>query len=433
MVAGRHMKKLTLLAVTLVMAAAFATSGLATPGAAPEQALDAAQLVQVALEANPEVRAARARWVAAMHAIKQHYAPADPLFAFFNIDSPTNGFTQAAEHSLAVQDSFQFPGKAILQARQAERSAEIARLMYQATVRDVRARVETAYYQALLDSALLDVNANNIESLRKVMGVTQVAYTAGRVTQTDFITAEFDVATAQRAQRQLEVALANDKTSINQLLNRNPDAPLPLELALKLVALKPRLDTLVDLAFRVRQEILETALTVNNSETAVTLAKLEYAPDYTLGYAFDHFLIPSAGPTMTSLQDHTLWFQFNLPIFFWLKENEDIALAKASLEAARHDLTSVKNQTAASVTTIYRSAQFAYENAQIYDGSLIPLARQDFEVAVVAYSSGRIDFITLRQTLARHYDSEVVYLQNANQFLAGKVALEQAIGAPLAQ
>ena len=35
------------------------------------QALDMTQLVQVALEVNPQVRAARARWESAEHSIKQ--------------------------------------------------------------------------------------------------------------------------------------------------------------------------------------------------------------------------------------------------------------------------------------------------------------------------------------------------------------------------
>ena len=62
--------------------------------------LDAAQLVEVAVEANPQVKAARARWQAAVHWIKQNYAPADPIFGYANLDSPTNGFNQASEHSL---------------------------------------------------------------------------------------------------------------------------------------------------------------------------------------------------------------------------------------------------------------------------------------------------------------------------------------------
>ena len=37
-------------------------------------------------------------------------------------------------------------------------------------------------------------------------------------------------------------------------------------------------------------------------------------------------------------------------------------------------------------------AQLAYESAQLYKGSLIPLANQEFRVALTAYQSQKIDF-----------------------------------------
>jgi outer membrane protein TolC len=52
---------------------------------------------------------------------------------------------------------------------------------------------------------------------------------------------------------------------------------------------------------------------------------------------------------------------------------------------------------------------------------------------VVAYQSGKADFITLAGALRRGYDARVTYLQFANQFLVGRVAMEQAIGAPIPQ
>ena len=94
-----------------------------------------------------------------------------------------------------MTEPFQFPGKALLQADNAKRNAEIARLTYEAVLRDIRAATETAYYQVLLDGALADVQVENVADLEQVLKVTQVAYSASQVTQTDFISAEFDVAT----------------------------------------------------------------------------------------------------------------------------------------------------------------------------------------------------------------------------------------------
>ncbi len=393
--------------------------------------LDAEQLVRLALTVNPRVRAARDRYLAAGHSIKQAYAPNDPIFSFFNGDSPTNGLTSPSWQGYQLSESFQFPGKAMLQTDVARRNAEVARLAYLATVRDVRAEVEAAYYQILLDAALVQVSAENVANLQRVLKVTQVAYAANQVTQADFINAEFDLAAARQVERENRVAEANDETALNQLLDRPPGTPLELDRTLHLEPLTVRVDTLVSEAAAVRQEILEAALTARNSKTALRLARMEYLPDFTASYIFTHYILPSDAPSPNLTQTHGFMIGFNLPLFYWLRQNEDVKQAAYSLAAARADLRSVRTRTAALVTSLYRTTQFAYKTAGLYQESLVPLSRQDIEVSLIAYQSGKVDYLALAGALRRGYNANIRYLQAANRFLAGRVALEQAIGAPL--
>ncbi|MGH8014103.1 MAG: TolC family protein [Candidatus Binataceae bacterium] len=415
----------------LVMAVLAGYMVLLAPEAPAAEGMSAAQLVQIALEVNPQVRATHAQWMSALHSIKQNYAPSDPVVGFLNGDSPTNGFTNASINSYTVTDSFQFPGKALLQGETAKRAANIAHLAYLIAIRDTRAQTETAYYQLVLDSELAGVEAANIVSLKQVLKVTQVAYSAGSVTQSDFLSAEFDLAAARQQLRAFQVSEQNDETTLNQLLYRPPDEPLEVQRKLEIEPLKTPLDNLVTLASRARQEILQAALSERNSQTALKLAKFEYAPDYTLGYTFDHFFVPSFAPRPSDTQDHGFSISFNVPVFFWLKQDEDVTRAKYDLEAARDNLDLLKSQTAAIVTTLYRNDRFAYQTAMLYKESLMPLANQGFQVALVAYESGKIDFPALAAALGRIYDSRTAYLQASNQFLANEIALEQAIGEPL--
>jgi outer membrane protein, heavy metal efflux system len=411
----------TLLALTLIRTAD------------ADQRLGATQLVEIAIEANPQIRAARERWTAAMHQIKPALAPADPVFGYANVDSPTNMFSEASVHTLTATQSLQFPGKAILQARSAERTANIARLAYEAMVRDVRAQAETAYYQLLLDGALAGVQHDLSADLARVLKVTEVAYEANSVTQTDFISSEFDLAASRQTERESRVSAANDRTTLNQIMFRRPDEPLPLDERINLTPISENVDALVALATNARQEILEAAMAEQNSKTALKLAKLEYAPDYSVGFTFDNYLLASAAPSPNRLQDYGFSISFNLPVFFWIKQNEDIARAHADLEAARYDLESIRSQTAAQVINLYRTAQIAYSAALLYRNSLIPLARQDFGVALIAYQSRKIDFVALSGSLRITYESRVAYLQAVNRFMATRAALEQATGSPLPQ
>jgi outer membrane protein TolC len=334
--------------------------------AAVEQPLTVGQLVEIAVEVNPQVRATKEQWDAAQHQILQNYAPADPTFTYANLESSKD--FNAAVHAHSFSESFQFPGKALLQADEAKRTAKIAGLSYGSVVRDLRARVETAYYQVLLDEALIGINAENIANLKQVAHVTQVRYTTNQATQADLIGAEFALAQALLQQRQYETNRANDQVGLNQLLYRKPASPLNVERKIVLKRLELRLDKAVDTAVQARQEILAAALAEKNSTTALKLAEMEYLPDYTVGYEFDYILQPGARPLPSVSQGNTFSIGFNIPIFFWIHQREDVHSAEHSMQAAHYGMNSVLSQTEATVTQLYQSAQFAYESAQQYSG-----------------------------------------------------------------
>ena len=71
-----------------------------------ESALDVTQLVEIAVEVNPQIKAARAQWDAAQHQILQNYAPVDPIFTYGNLDSSKDFNAAVHGHALAKISSF---------------------------------------------------------------------------------------------------------------------------------------------------------------------------------------------------------------------------------------------------------------------------------------------------------------------------------------
>jgi outer membrane protein TolC len=397
---------------------------------ASAQVMSLDQAVTEACRVNPQVRSARFRWESAKHQVIQNYTPSDPQFTFTNSDSWRGFLAGSGTHNVTVTQALQFPGKGLLQGRNAKRTAEIARLAYYAALRDVRAQAQTAYYQIQLDLALGDLIAENAENLERVLKVTEIAYTANLSTQGDLINAKFALEADREQLRQQSVTIANDKTALNVLLDRRPDEPLQVERKFDLASFELTLDQVVESAVSRRQEILQAALTEKNQDTALTLARLEYAPDYSVALGFDHWLIASFAPTPNHTEDWNFEVGFNVPIFFWAK-NADITKARADLDAAREDLESIRTQTAGQVTTLYRQILRSRETALLYHNTLVPLAHQAFEVMLVAYQSGKTDFTALISTFRQQSDARTAYLQAVNQLLAGKVALEQAAGGTL--
>jgi outer membrane protein, heavy metal efflux system len=403
---------------------------LGVPAVATAQLLTLPQVVGEAQRVNPQIRGARFRWVSAEHQIIQNYTPVDPQFSFSNLDSYRGLLKDSGTHNITVTQELQFPGKGLLQGRNATRTAEIARLTYAAAVRDVTAQAKIAYYQIQLDLALNDLINENVANLERVLKVTQIAYTANLATQGDYINAKFALEADREMARQQVVTIANDKTALNILLDRRPDEPIEVERKFDLESFAASLDQVIDRAVSARQEILEAALTQQNQATAVTLAQLEYAPDYSVGFGLDHWLIGSFAPAPNHTETWNFLVNFNLPIFFWAK-NEDISRAQRDLDAAREDLESIRTQTAGQVTALYRQILRSRETALLYHETLIPLAHQAFEVMLIAYQGGKTDFTTLISTFRQQSDARSTYLQAVNQLLAQKVALEQAAGGSL--
>ncbi len=408
------------LAVALSISAVLAAT---VASAAP---LSEEQVVAAVLEVNPRARAARARWQSATHTVMQTLAPTDPILGFSSVDSPTNGFTDASEHTLAVNQSFQFPGKAILQHRNAQRAAEIARLSYEAVVRDLGTTTKTVYYQMILDATLARYVAKTIADLETAAAATDTHHT---IAQSAGVTAELE--DQRQKQRRAELARTDDETQLNALLNRRPDEPIEIDTTLPLKPVPGRVDDLIQRAWTRRQEILELALQAENAETALKLARLEYAPDYTLGYYFDHYILPSDAPAPNLTQDHSVCFSFNLPLYFWMKQSEDVKRAGYDLEAAREDLNSIKVRTAAKVTILWRHAQFDYEDAVVYRDTVLPQSAKAFDAALTAYRNRSDNFPTLARLRDQLHQVRLTYLQALNRVLEDRIALEHEIGGSL--
>jgi len=419
---GRALKyTLTALLVLIVATGAFAedVGAPVQPTATPEA------LVLIALDSNPNVVATKAQFEAAVHQIRQAYVPRDPIVSVQDAQS-VFGLDDPKSQAVSITQAFQFPGKAWLQGDQAHHNAEIYRLKYLAAVRDTRAEVLTLYYQTLLDTNLAKAAETNSIGRWRIMDATRVAFAAGKVTRSDFLSAQFDLAQATEAVESSRVAEANDESALNQILGRDPRAPLPLSQDMDLQPLSQPLDKILEIAMASRQEILAAALSENNADDAVKLARMEWLPDFSVSYTRTRY--PQMGPGAITPSNNGASIGISVPIFGWWKQKEDIESAKDSLAASIANQSSVDLQTATAVTQLYRTTQNALKKAQLNRDYLTPLAEEDFTEGLAKYEGRKIDFSTLAGILQRIYSAQVGYLNAANQFLSGKIALQQMMG-----
>ncbi len=164
------------------------------------------------------------------------------------------GITRSVNHAITRPDLIQFQamqpiyrgGRTVAQTRQAINTVESTRAQTLAVETTVFQAVAMAYLDVVRDQALLEVDRNNVEVLRKQLEATQDRFRVGEVTRTDVAQAESSLAQAQGTlvsqQGTLEISRAEYVRAVGHqparlvLPRERPALPATREEALSLAA-----------------------------------------------------------------------------------------------------------------------------------------------------------------------------------------------------
>ena len=164
------------------------------------------------------------------------------------------GITRSVTHAITRPDVIQFQatqpiyrgGRTVAQTRQAINTVESTRAQTLAVETTVFQAVAMAYLDVVRDQALVEVDRNNVEVLRKQLEATQDRFRVGEVTRTDVAQAEAALAQAQGTfvtqQGTLEISRAEYVRAVGHppgrlmLPRERPALPATREEALSLAA-----------------------------------------------------------------------------------------------------------------------------------------------------------------------------------------------------
>ena len=164
------------------------------------------------------------------------------------------GISRSATHAITRPDLIQFQamqpvyrgGRTVAQTRQAINTVESTRAQTLAVETSVFQAVAMAYLDVVRDQALVEVDRNNVEVLRKQLEATQDRFRVGEVTRTDVAQAESSLAQAQGTlvtqQGTLEISRAEYVRAVGHppgrlmLPRERPTLPATREEAMSLAA-----------------------------------------------------------------------------------------------------------------------------------------------------------------------------------------------------
>ncbi len=364
--------------------------------------------VQLALEANPMVRAARLKADAARERIFQSSVLPDPELSFgvMNrmVQSPGATMDPMTMNQVQLTQMFPWFGKLEFARERATRLARAEELDAQELEWMLIAQVKTVYYQlAYLDRAIAIVHRSR-DLLRTFVQVAETMYAAGTGLQQDVLQAQVGVAQLGEEITVMEQERIAMAARLNALLDRQATAPVPaLELPQPSAAL-PTVDSLMARAQERRPQLRAAAERVAAAEAGYRLASREVFPDPMVGLSYNQ---RAQYPDMFSLM-----IGVRLPL--WI-ESRQLAMRQemdAMRLAAEAEARNLTNQTYAELVELRAEAQRSLQLSQLYATSILPQARAAVETALAAYRVGKIDYMSVveNQMMVNRYETESVRL-----------------------
>ncbi len=386
----------TLLVLTLAHPSAPAFAKSTVPAASSRLELET--LIAELEAANPDIKAARARWEAARAVVPQVQTLPDPTLRFGYQRMPMVEPLQGAMYGLGQE--IPFPGKLRLRGEVASREAQRVEQEYVAIRLHILARLKQEYFDLHFAHKAIEIVERNKILLVQFEKTAKARYSVGHAAQQDVFRAQVEISRVLDRLAVLEQQKESLHAAINRLLNRPPAGPLGTPEEIRVSLLTIPLQDLNGRADAFSPVMLATAKSIERGEQAVALARREYYPDFDL---------TALGLRNDQINDNgfQVMLGIRIPLFYETKQREGVRQALAGLSSARQDFTATRQDVLFQVKDAFVQAQRAERLVMILRDAIIPQATLALQSAQAGYSVGKVDFLTLLNSLLTLQENEL--------------------------
>ena len=390
--------------------------------------LNVDQLVDEALQNNPEISAAKIKWEIFKEKIPQSYALEDPMCGFGIINLPTNFSFRDEDMTMkefSISQKFPFPGKRPLMKEMASKEAEAVSAEIQGKIHQIIKDVKAAYYDLSHIYRTTEVTQRNKRILEDFAKIAETRYAVGEGIQQDVFKAHVEVSKMVDDFIMLGQRKRSMEAKLNALLNRPPETPMgePEEVVFRKFPFT--IEELQKMALEMNPALKGMKKMIEAKEKAYALAKREYYPDFNFKFAYGQ---RDNSPDMKRRDMLTGMVEMNIPIFYKSKQDRKVAETKAEILATEAQYRAMKNEVLFMITDMASMIQRGERQLELYKTGIIPQASLQINSAMSAYRVNRADFMTLLDSQMTLYKYELEYHQALTEYEKNVASLGAAIG-----
>jgi len=386
------------------------------------------QLIEEALENNPEILAAKKRGEVYREKVPQASALEDPMLEFGVINLPTNFSFREEDMTMkeiAISQKFPFPGKRPLMREMAEKEAAAVSTDVEDKTNRIIKEVKTVYYEISHVYRAREVTQRNKQIFETLAKIAETRYATGEGIQQDVLKAHVQI-----SQMADELIMLNQKrvaleAKLSSLIDRPQGWPMgePEELIYRRFTFT--LEALQTTALDSNPTLKAMKTMIEAKEKAHGLAKLEYYPDFRVRFAYGQ---RDNSPEMARRDMLTGMLEMNIPIFFESKQSRKVAETLAEIQTFQAQYRAMLNEIYYMVASMASMLQRTERQLELYKTGIIPQASMQIKSALSAYTVNKIDFMTLLDSQMTLYRYELEYHQALTEYEKNLASLEAAVG-----
>jgi len=387
-----------------------------------EPRLDLPSLIQELEQVSPEIKAARQRWEAARAIVPQVQTLPDPRFQLGYQRMPMAEPVQGAVYGIGQE--IPFPGKLRLKGEVAQREADRIEQEYVAVRLRLIARLKEAYFDLHFVHDAIEVVERNKVLLLQFEKTAKSRYAVGQAAQQDVFRAQLEISRVMDRLAVLDQQKESLHATVNRLLNRPPDGPLGAPEEIHVTILTRSLSELNRRAEEFSPILQASTKGVERGEQAVALARREYYPDFdvsALGIRNDRI----------NENGYQVMLGIRVPLYYTTKQRQAVRQALAETDEARESLVNMKQDILFRVKDDFVQAQRAERLITILRDAIIPQATMALRASQSGYGVGKVDFLTLLNSLLTLQESELELHGEMVAHEKSLARLEEVTGGPL--
>ena len=385
--------------------------------AATAEPLSLAKAIELALEGNPEVAAAKRQWEATEGQVLQGRSRPNPELAYSLEDARSKTRTQSWQLNLPLE----LGGKRAARTKAAEKSREQAQAQLAELKATVRANVAAAYFDVLTaqerlvlarDSAALAKSSTDTVSKRVAAGkVSPVEESKARVAEAGVRVELAQAASEQRnALSRLFALLGRIDTPFTVLEGKAENLPSVPSLA----DLQPLISS--------APGVVLARIEVDRRKALTDLEQSKRVPDVTVSVGMQR---------SNETQRNVLLFGVSVPLPVFDRNQGNLLEALKLEDKARDELQAATVRLHSEVAQARERLSTITAEVQSLKQDVLPGAKSAYDAATIGFENGKFNFLEVLDAQRTYFTAKSQYLKALGEAHRAAADIDRLLGASM--